>query len=94
MTRPILILATVALLAIGVQTSQGGELTGVRVLTVTSRNDATGEKHVDKFFVDHGDRLYVTRIEAEVIKPDGSVAGVDFVGGFRFGNMTLSREKP
>lgn len=88
------VVAVVAVVGIGASIAQAGPNSGLRILTVTSRNDATAEKHVDKFFVAPGDRVYVTRIEAEVIHPDGSVAGVDFAAGFKFGNMTLSKVQP
>ncbi len=91
--KPAVILAAALLLVVGVTSSQAAP-TSVRVLTVTSRNDATTEKHVDTLQVAATDRVYVTRLEAAVIHPDGSETSVDFAAGYRFGNMTLSKVKP
>jgi len=72
--------------------SSSATTSGTRTLTVTSRVDATGVKTVDRFTVAATDRVYITRTEAEVIHADGTSTEVVFAG--RFGNATLSKEKP
>jgi len=89
MIRVFLIAA--ALLAVSA-TASSATTSGTRTLTVTSRVDATGVKTVDKFTVAATDRIYITRTEAEVIHSDGTSSEVVFAG--RFGNATLSKEKP
>jgi len=89
MIRVLLIAA--ALLAVSATASRA-TTSGTRTLTVTSRVDATGVKTVDKFTIAATDRIYITRTEAEVIHADGTSSEVVFAG--RFGNATLSKEKP
>jgi len=86
------LLIAAALLAVSATAASSATTSGTRTLTVTSRVDATGVKTVDKFTVAATDRVYITRTEAEVIHSDGTSSEVVFAG--RFGNATLSKEKP
>lgn len=72
--------------------ASAGPLAGKRSVVVTVRNDATGEKLQYPFTMGDTDRLYVTRIEAEVVHTaDGTSTEVVYPAGYRLGNVTVSR---
>lgn len=91
--RGALVLAAAAVLAVaGASSSSAGPLAGKRSVVVTVRNDSTGDKQRITFTMADTDRLYVTRVEAEVVHTaDGSSYEVAYPSGYRFGNVTVSR---
>jgi len=93
-TRLVVVLLAAAVLLVGQAASStaAGPLAGKRVVVVTVRNDATGEKLQYPFTMADTDRLYVTRIEAEVVHTaDGTSDEVIYPKPYRLGNVTVSR---
>jgi hypothetical protein len=86
-----LLIAAVPIL-VAASSSSAGPLTGKRSVVVTVRNDATAEKQRFTFVMADTDRLYVTRIEAEVVHTaDGTSDEVVYPAGFKLGNVTVTR---
>ena len=94
--RRLLLIAAIAGAVIAASASSssaaGGPNAGKRIVVVTTRDDKTGLKQQFTFTMADTDRLYVTRIEAEVVHTaDGTSDEVVYPAGYKLGNVTVSR---